>query len=201
MAKDKLASKRTSHGPEPAGECGRGQSAGDARIFVIQKHDASTLHYDLRLEIGGTLKSWAVPKGPSTDPRDKRLAIETEDHPMDYAGFEGVIPAEGYGGGTVLVWDRGRYRNLKIDDDGREKIDMQTAYDDGHLSVWLDGEKLRGGYSLTHFRTEKNKKQWLLVKMDDTEADARRNPVGSQPKSVKTRRTVAQVARDEADES
>ncbi len=210
MEKDKPESygskRRSGRSPEPAGARAAKRATGEAPVFVIQKHDASTLHYDLRLEIGGRLKSWAVPKGPSTDPRDKRLAIETEDHPMDYAGFEGVIPPEEYGGGTVLVWDRGSYRNLKIDDQGHEKTDMQAAYDDGHLSVWLEGEKLRGGYSLTHFRTEKNKKQWLLVKMNDTAADARRNPVKSQPKSVKTQRTVAQVAREDqiargADES
>lgn len=141
------------------------------------------------------LKSWAVPKGPSTDPREKRLAIETEDHPLEYAGFEGVIPRGEYGGGTVMLWDRGYYRNLETDATGRETRGMQAAYDDSHITVWLEGEKLTGGYALTHFRTEKGKKQWLLVKMHDTAADACRNPVSSEPESVKSGRDRDEIAR------
>ena len=112
-------------------------------IYVIQKHDASSRHYDFRVEIGGVLKSWAVPKGPSTDPRVKRLAVPTEDHPLDYADFEGVIPEDQYGGGAVLVWDAGSYDNLKEDEDGNE-VPMETAYRDGHLAVRLHGKKLEG---------------------------------------------------------
>lgn len=185
--------RRLDHRPEPRG----GETAGDNKsIFVIQEHDASTLHYDFRLEIGGMLKSWAVPKGPSTDPRDKRLAIETEDHPLEYADFEGVIPQGDYGAGTVLVWDRGTYRNLKTDAKGNESVSMLTAYKHGHLLFWLDGQKLTGGYALTLFRTDDGRKQWLLVKMDDASADARRNPVNTEPQSVLSGHTLAQIAQE-----
>src|SRR5438094_8564096 len=117
--------------------------------FVIQKHDASRLHYDFRLEVDGVLKSWAVPKGPSTDPRDKRLAVPTEDHPLSYRDFEGVIPQGEYGGGTVIVWDAGTYRPLTDEPFGE-------ALRRGHAAFWLDGHKLRGGYALERFRTGKD---------------------------------------------
>jgi DNA ligase D-like protein (predicted 3'-phosphoesterase) len=185
--RDKRDFRRT---PEPDGRQRRG---GEHPIFVIQKHDASRLHYDFRLEIGASLKSWAVPKGPSTDPREKRLAVETEDHPLDYADFEGTIPKGEYGGGTVMVWDAGSYRNLKVNEAGEERISMQAAYESGHLTFWLYGKKLSGGYALTRFRRERGKAQWLLVKMDDEKADARRNPVRTQQKSVLTRRTMEQI--------
>ena len=154
---------------------------------MIQKHDASSLHYDFRLEAGGVLKSWAVPKGPSTDPREKRLAMPTEDHPLGYADFEGVIPEGEYGAGTVIVWDRGSYRNLgdKPVEEGLER---------GHATVWLEGEKLRGGYALTRIGKGEHER-WLLVKMDDEGADRRRNPVSSQPESVLSGKTVDEVAR------
>lgn len=169
-------------------------------IFVVQKHDASTLHYDFRLEIEGVLKSWAVPKGPSTDPRDKRLAIETEDHPLDYADFEGVIPEGEYGGGTVMVWDIGPYDNAKLDADGNPEKSLTECWADGHITVNLHGGKLSGGYALTQFRTEGDKRQWLLVKLDDEAADARRNPVSTEDNSALSGRTTEQIAA-EADES
>ena len=155
--------------------------------FVVQKHDATTLHYDFRLEVEGAMKSWAVPKGPSTDPRDKRLAMEVEDHSMSWNDFEGVI-ASGYGKGTVIVWDRGTYRNLN-------DVPMAEALAGGHASFWLEGEKLRGGWSLrrTH---EGAKPKWLLIKKRDDAADARRNPVSTQPESVVSGRTIEQVAED-----
>jgi DNA ligase D-like protein (predicted 3'-phosphoesterase) len=173
--------------PEPSG----GKRTGDEPIFVIQKHDASTLHYDLRLEVDDVLKSWAVPKGPSTDPRDKRLAVPTEDHPLDYAGFEGVIPEGEYGAGPVIVWDHGTYRNIKEDDDGNE-VPMEKALKDGHVTVWLDGRKLSGGYAL--IRTGGDGKRWLLIKMKDDEADARRNPVSTEPESVVSGKTIEEIA-------
>lgn len=192
--RDKRDFRRTA---EPAGGSGK---RGKRPLFVIQQHAASHMHYDFRLEIGDTLKSWAVPKGPSTDPREKRLAVETEDHPREYADFEGTIPAGEYGGGTVLVWDAGWYRNLKVDADGNEERSMADAYADGHLSFWLEGKKLRGGYALTRFRRERGKAQWLLVKMDDETADARRNPVSTQPRSVLSRRTLKQIAAEDVDD-
>lgn len=174
-------------------EHGRRQS-GKRPIFVIQAHDASHMHYDFRLEIDGVLKSWAVPKGPSTDPREKRLAVQTEDHPLDYADFEGTIPDDQYGGGTVQVWDAGWYRNLKTDDDGHVATSMADAHADGHLTFQLHGKKLRGGYALTRFREERGKAQWLLVKMDDAAADARRNPVLTQTRSVLSGRHLDDIA-------
>ncbi len=182
---------------EPRGGDGGGSASddGDPR-FVIQKHDASSLHYDFRLEIDGALVSWAVPKGPSTDPREKRLAVRTEDHPLDYVDFEGVIPEDEYGGGTVLVWDRGTYRNLKEEDGEEEPKSMAEALEDGHLTVWLEGEKLRGGYALTQTKMRGDPKNWLLVKMDDSEADARRNPTSTKPKSVLSGKTLEEIAAD-----
>ena len=149
--------------------------------FVIQQHAASTLHFDLRLEVDGVLRSWAVPKGPSTDPREKRLAMQVEDHSLGYGDFEGVI-GEGYGAGRVIVWDAGSYRPLT---DGS----AAEALDKGHLSFWLEGKKLRGGWTLRRTHAG-DKPQWLLIKRRDEEADARRNPVSTQPESVLSGRTI-----------
>ena len=177
--------------PEPSSDEDRLDWADQRPVFVIQKHDASNLHYDFRLEVDGVLKSWAVPKGPSTDPAEKRLAIPTEDHPLSYGDFEGVIPEDAYGGGTVLVWDRGSYRHLvDEDDDGEESV--AGALDDGHLNIWLNGEKLSGGYALIRTGSDSDAR-WLLVKMDDEEADARRKPTSTEPKSVKTGRTLEEI--------
>lgn len=163
--------------PEPFG----GKKKGGDPIFVIQKHDARSLHYDFRLEVDGALASWAVPKGPSTDPSVKRLAIHVEDHPLDYGDFEGVIPKGMYGAGTVLVWDRGTFRNLMEKKD--DPLSMEESIAKGHVEVWLEGEKLQGGYALVEMKG-RGENQWLLIKMDDEKADARRNPVSTQPDSV-----------------
>jgi DNA ligase D-like protein (predicted 3'-phosphoesterase) len=159
----------------------------DAPRFVIQKHDATALHYDFRLEVEGALRSWAVPKGPSTDPKVKRLAVQVEDHPLQYGDFEGVIGEGNYGSGAVIVWDAGSYRNL--DDDHS----MAQALDAGHAKFWLEGEKLTGGWTLQRTRGGA-KPQWLLIKRRDEGADARRNPQSTQPESVKSGRTIEQVA-------
>jgi DNA ligase D-like protein (predicted 3'-phosphoesterase) len=170
--------------PEPAGRRRRGSRRRPR--FVVHQHDATSLHYDVRLEAAGVLKSWAVPEGPSTDPRDKRLAMPTEDHPLDYVDFEGVIPEGQYGAGPVIVWDTGSYRNL-----GGTAV--ERAVEDGHVTVWLEGRKLRGGYALTRIGRGA-RGRWLLVKMDDDAADARRKPVKTQPESVLSGRTIRQVA-------
>lgn len=171
---------------------GGDREPGENPVFVIQKHDARALHYDLRLEADGVLKSWAVPKGPSTDPREKRLAVATEDHPLEYADFEGVIPEGEYGAGTVLVWDTGTFRNLKEDADGNP-VPLRKCWFDGHVTVWLEGKKLSGGYAL--IRTGSRDRHWLLVKMNDEGADARRNPVSTEPDSALTGRSLEEVAK------
>jgi DNA ligase D-like protein (predicted 3'-phosphoesterase) len=161
-------------------------------IFVVQKHAATHLHFDLRLEIDGVLKSWAVPKGPSTDPHEKRLAIQTEDHPLEYAGFEGVIPEGEYGGGTVMVWDRGTWDNI-TEKQGKLRSPA-AALRAGHLLFRLHGKRLQGGYALQRIGGGE-KPQWLLIKMSDAAADARRNPAATARTSVKSGRTLAAIAR------
>lgn len=180
--------------PEPSGR-GRGSAGAGQPQFVIQLHDARSRHFDFRLEADGVLRSWAVPKGPSTDPKEKRLATPTEDHPLDYQDFEGVIPGGEYGAGAVVVWDTGPYRNLTASRDG-EEVPVAEAVDRGHVKFWLEGHKLTGGYALTRLQ---GREDWLLVKLRDDKADARRNPVSTQPESVRTGRTVEQVAAEEGE--
>lgn len=192
----KLASYREKRDFSTTREPRGGRHRGGGRCFVIQKHDASSLHYDFRLEFGGVLVSWAVPKGLSTDPRDKRLAIRTEDHPGSYIDFEGVIPAGEYGAGTVLVWDRGRYRNLRARK-GPHSRSMEHSLEDGLIEVWLEGEKLRGGYALKRI-AQGDGSRWLLIKMDDDQADARRNPTSTEPQSVLSGRDLDEIAAQEA---
>lgn len=163
------------------------------RVFVVQMHDASNLHYDFRLEVDGVLASWAVPKGPSTDPSEKRLAIRTEDHPLDYANFEGVIPKGEYGAGTVMIWDRGTYDNT-TDKDG-ETLSAAQALENGHILVRLHGEKVSGGYALQ--RIDDDEDQWLLIKLGDDAADARRNPVSAEPDSVASGRDLDEIAAED----
>jgi DNA ligase D-like protein (predicted 3'-phosphoesterase) len=186
MALEEYREKRhAGRSPEPRGRSPK-RRRGSAAHFVIQHHAASTDHYDFRLEIDGVLASWAVPKGPSINPKDKRMARRTEDHPMDYEDFEGIISEGEYGAGRVIVWDRGTYTN----DADR---DMAEALERGHLSFRLDGKKLRGGFALTRFRTGKDE-AWLLVKKSDDDADGRRKPVRSQPESVVTGRTLDELS-------
>lgn len=177
---------------EPAGS---GDSPGEQPTFVVQIHDASTLHFDFRLEVDGVLKSWSVPKGPSADPQDKRLAMPTEDHPLEYREFEGVIPKGEYGGGTVIVWEQGTYRPLSRD--------FSAALQRGHISFWLNGSKLRGGYALTRFRggrggSDEDREAWLLVKEDDTHAGKRGAPDPARARSALSGRTLKSTAAAEA---
>lgn len=176
--------------PEPAGQAQR--RSGSKRIFVVQKHDASRLHYDFRLEINGVLASWAVPKGPSLNPADKRLAIQTEDHPIEYANFEGVIPEGQYGAGTVMVWDKGTY-----EPEGELSPEQELAR--GEVKVVLHGKKLRGGFVLLspgrRLAQAGRKKPWLLIKRRDEYADpAWQIEAPSLDRSVLTGRTLREIA-------
>lgn len=168
--------------PEPAARRKRSRSG---RLFVVQKHRASQLHYDFRIENDGVLKSWSVPKGPSLDPAVKRFAIAVEDHPVDYADFEGVIPEGEYGGGTVMVWDRGTYRP-------EDDTDVAAAFQAGELKLRLSGKKLKGAWVLV--RTDGDR--WLLIKQRDRYA-ASTDITEEAPTSVRSGRTLAQIAADE----
>jgi DNA ligase D-like protein (predicted 3'-phosphoesterase) len=139
--------------------------------------------------------SWAVPKGPSLDPREKRLATRTEDHPLEYAEFEGAIPEGEYGAGTVIVWDTGEFDNL-TDEDG-EELPVEAALDAGHVKVRLHGEKLTGAFALTRTRMRGDDRNWILVKVDDEGADRRRKPATTQLESVLSGRTNDDLARDQ----
>jgi bifunctional non-homologous end joining protein LigD len=173
--------------PEPAG---REAVKGGDLIFVVQKHAARNLHYDFRLEWNGVLLSWAVPKGPSIDPSVKRLATAVEDHPVEYAEFEGVIPEGEYGGGTVMVWDRGTWTP--------EVPDVDAALARGDLKFTLRGEKLKGSWVLVRtkgFPPGAGERSWLLIKHRDTDAGAGADDVVVvRPRSVLTDRTLAQIA-------
>lgn len=183
--KEYRSKRRSGRSPEPSGRA-RGRRSRRAPHFVIQHHTATSDHFDFRLEIDGVLVSWAIPKGPSTNPKDKRMARRTEDHPMEYEEFEGIIPAGEYGAGRVIVWDRGTYTPTG-------EHDPADALERGHLSFRLDGEKLHGGWALTRMRSGKQE-AWLLVKRKDEDADARRNPVRSEPASVLSGRTLDQLS-------
>ncbi len=144
--------------PEPKGR--KKTAIGKKPIFVVQRHAASHLHYDFRIEMRGTLKSWAVPKGIPGATNIKRLAIQTEDHPIEYASFEGKIPKGEYGAGTVKIWDKGTFTNIKIDKKGKE-IPLSTSYRKGEIAIYLEGKKLKSAYALIHFKD----KNWFLIKM------------------------------------
>ena len=176
---------------EPAGEVARGKGAKNGGRFIVQKHDATRLHYDFRIEVDGVLKSWAVTKGPSANPDDKRLAVRTEDHPMSYAEFEGIIPKGQYGGGTVMLWDRGSWAPIA----GKSAKDI----DKGHLHFTLDGERMKGEWILIRLKPRGNGKRenWLLRKIDDAYAGGSDDLVARELTSVLTGRTMAEIAADE----
>jgi bifunctional non-homologous end joining protein LigD len=176
--------------PEPAGRPPAGKRAPRRPLqFVVQKHRARHLHYDFRLEHRGVMLSWAVPKGPSLDPAVKRLAMETEPHPIEYNEFEGVIPEGEYGGGTVMIWDRGVWAPV-IGDRLGEEADADGQLARGELKFVLLGKKLAGSWALVRTRP----RQWLLIKHRDQWADTV-DPTLSQPRSVVSRRTMAAIAR------
>jgi bifunctional non-homologous end joining protein LigD len=189
--KDKRHFDRT---PEPSGSVASG--AREALRFVIQKHDASRLHYDFRLEMDGVLKSWAVPKGPSLDTKEKRLAVEVEDHPIEYGDFEGSIPEGEYGAGTVMVWDFGTYEPLE------EPIQMHAS---GSIKVRLHGEKLEGGFALVRMKRKEGEKRdmWLLIKERDefVRPQSEHDVLKALPDSAKTGRTMPEIAEGGATEA
>jgi len=180
--------RRFAKTPEPKGAVRRARRR--ALSFVVQKHAASHLHYDFRLELDGVLKSWAVPKGPSLDPADKRLAVQVEDHPLDYGGFEGAIPEGEYGGGTVMLWDRGTWEPAGDPADGLAK---------GHIKFRLLGRRLKGLWALVRMSGFRGGggRNWLLIK----ERDAAARPgdggglVARHATSVASRRTMAGIAK------
>jgi bifunctional non-homologous end joining protein LigD len=196
MADDKLQvyrkKRRFSVTPEPSGERRARGRAVKALSFVVHKHRASHLHYDLRLEWNGVLLSWAVPKGPSRDPSVKRLAMAVEDHPIEYADFEGIIPAGEYGGGTVMVWDKGTYVP--------EAPDVDKSVKQGELKFTVHGKKLKGSWVLlrtgSRYAADRGNRSWLLIKHRDSEASTG-DITTEEPRSVKSHRLLAEIALDE----
>lgn len=174
--------------PEPAGDVGTSEMA--RLLFVVQKHRASHLHYDFRLEWKGVLLSWAIPKGPCLDPSIKRLAMRTEDHPLEYANFEGVIPEGGYGAGTVMVWDKGTWQP--------DNPDVDSALRKGDLKFILHGKKLKGAWVLVRtpgYGSSAGRSSWLLIKHRDQYA-TKGDVAVERPYSVLTHRLLAQIARE-----
>lgn len=161
----------------------RSRKKNSASSFVIQKHAASRLHYDFRLEIDGALASWAVPKGPSLNPAEKRLAVHVEDHPLSYADFEGSIPEGEYGAGDVIVWDNGTWQTI----DGQEPKD---ALKSGKLKFKLKGKKLKGIWNLVRMKTRDDGDNWLLIKEEDKYSDPEQDILITKPKSVISRRSL-----------
>ena len=174
--------------PEPAGSPRPRRRRAGGLAFVVQKHRATALHYDFRLEWKGVMLSWAVPKGPSYDPGVKRLAMQTEDHPIEYNAFEGIIPEGEYGGGTVMIWDRGTWRP--------EAPDVDTALRKGEIKLVLEGEKLRGGWVLVRTPRPGSRASWLLIKHRDEWATTE-DVTEIAPRSIVSNRLLCEIARDE----
>jgi bifunctional non-homologous end joining protein LigD len=176
--------------PEPKGQK---KSSSSGLKFVVQKHEASRLHYDFRLEMEGVLKSWAVPKGPSLNPQDKRLAMMVEDHPYDYRTFEGTIPEGNYGAGTVMVWDEGIYEAMDHTEEPVKKQEKTLLEElkKGDLKIVLHGKKLKGAFALVKMKG-RGENAWLLIKKDDNEASE--TDITKKDRSAKTERTMNQIA-------
>jgi bifunctional non-homologous end joining protein LigD len=179
---------------EPAG----GAPGTDKLLFVVQKHAASHLHYDFRLEVKGVLKSWAVPRGPSMDPEERRLAMAVEDHPYDYKDFEGIIPQGQYGGGTVIVWDEGWYEPAteeKLKDKAAKEHWMMSNYYKNALKITLHGHKLKGDFILIKFKDDKYEGGWRLIKANDEYAT--KEDILLKDKSVISKMTIEGMAKKE----
>jgi bifunctional non-homologous end joining protein LigD len=189
MALTEYNSKRkTGNTPEPRA----GRSTGKKLHFVIQKHAASHLHYDLRLEMRGVLKSWAVPKGPSLDPNVKRLAMLVEDHPFDYKDFEGIIPKGNYGAGTVIIWDHGTYSPVeKEPDKKRQERSLLKQFYSGSIKFYLEGKKLKGLFKLVK-APERGSTGWLLIKEKDKYSSVKN--ITTQDRSVVSKKTIDELA-------
>lgn len=170
--------------PEPKG---KKETKARKLIFVIQKHEASHLHYDLRLAMDGVLKSWVIPKGPSYDPKERHLAVEVEDHPMEYAKFEGTIPEGEYGAGTVMLWDQGTWEPI---------ANPKKAYKEGKLEFTLHGEKLKGVWALIRMATHGSKPNWLFIKKTDDFANKVPDAKLLKTNSVKTGRTMDAISKN-----
>lgn len=156
--------------------------------FIIQKHNAMRLHYDLRLEVDGVLKSWAMPKGPSLNPEEKRLAIKTEDHTLEYFSFEGTIPEGEYGAGEVIIWDKGSYRSTQKENE--REIPINEAVKNGHIEIILEGKKLKGKFSLVRIGFRGSRNSWLLIKARDQYADKTKDITSAEPQSVISGKTI-----------
>ena len=177
----KKSSRKTANKPAP-------KVPENQRVFVIHKHDASRLHYDLRLEMDGVLKSWAIPKGPSVNPSDKHLAVQVEDHPLEYGSFEGVIPEGEYGGGTVMIWDFGIVQYEKGEQQAIEATEQQKAF-----KFTVTGTKLGGMWNLVPLRkTEEKARNWLLIKHRDEHSDDNKD-ITRQARSARTGRTMKEI--------
>src|SRR4051812_45363552 len=185
---------------EPSGKGRKGTAKARRKHprFSFQKHSATSEHYDLRLEVGGALASWAIPKGPSLDPRGKRLAMRAEDPPMEYLEWEGFIEEGSNGAGPMIVWDRGVFQNISETRKG-EPMELDEAIEKGDVKVFMLGEKIKGAYALVRTSKPGDREQWLLIKKRDEGADARRRPTSSQPESVLSGRTIEQVLEEEAE--
>lgn len=173
--------------PEPKAKLKRSI---DEHQFVVHKHDASHLHYDLRLEMEGVLKSWAIPKGPSLNPNDKRLAIMVEDHPLDYGKFEGTIPEGNYGAGTVMIWDEGTYQAVDKKEEAENEKALLEGLQKGNLKIIFKGKKLKGEFALVKMHLKKGN-EWLFIKKKDEYADEK--DVLSEDKSIVTKRSLEQI--------
>jgi bifunctional non-homologous end joining protein LigD len=177
--------------PEPTG----GKAAREALQFVVQKHDATRLHYDFRLELKGVLKSWAVPKGPSLNPAEKRLAMLVEDHPFDYKNFEGIIPEGNYGAGTVIIWDEGTYEPVEeLEKKSAQEKHLLKAFQNGSMKIRMHGKKLKGEFALV--RTQgRGENSWLLIKHRDKFASEK--DIRDKDKSVVSGKTIERMAKNQ----